>query len=150
MSGFGKDLTQDKIETRLFRKVCFENFNNDGELCFSTENSIKLIARGEFAFVLEKNIYEGMYDDKDTDAGKYYGYDEFRVEFNNINDIISKLENIVIPDSWQEEIDNENFEGEADEDPAEWVENIMKILNIYINTITASEAKVIYGIDFNM
>lgn len=147
MSGFGKNLTKETIKTKLFRKVSFDNYTDIRELCFSTEKSISLIGQGDFAIVLESQEYTGCYDEKDADAGKNYGYDEFRVEISNYH----QIENIIVPDWWIEAINDENFEGADDpeKDPYIWVENIMKNYNIYMEVISASKAKEIYGIDFN-
>lgn len=118
---FGSDLKQKTINTRLYRKVNGSNFIKDGEHCFSTESSSELISAGDFCLVFEKKSYEGMYDDKDADAGKDFGYDEFRVEMSR-DELIENIEVIVVPNSWNNDID-ESLHG-TDEDPMEWIENL--------------------------
>ena len=84
MNGFGKDLKNKIINTKLYRKTTVNSLLSfeSGELCFSTENSVSLINQGEIAIVLEKDNYNGNFVDGDADAGRNYGYDEFRLEMS--------------------------------------------------------------------
>ena len=124
MNGFGTGLQSAEIQTRLFRKVSAQNFLNSGELCFSTEKSTTLISHGEFCIVLESNLYSGLYFDGDADAGKNFGYDEFRVEMDR-NELLSKIEYIVVPNSWFDSEMSDEDEGYNEEnDPYVWIENL--------------------------
>ena len=99
--------------------------------------------------MLEEDVYTGMYCPYDADAGKYYGYDEFRVEINNVSELII---DIVVPDWWIAAIDDEYFEyaDDPEKDPAIWVDNIMEDYNFYTEVISSQQAERMYGIDFNM
>lgn len=118
---FGKDLKKETKKTRLYRKVTGTSFLKYGELCFSTEESTMLIGRGEFCIVLEEKEYSGMYDNKDADAGKDFGYDEFRV-FLTEEELISKIECIVVPNWWEDDIEEELYD--TDKDPMVWIDNL--------------------------
>lgn len=121
---FGQDLIETTIKTRLFRKVSDMNFLKDGEHCFSTSSSHSLISVGTFCLILEEKEYTGKYDDKDADAGKNFGYDEFRVEMSR-NELLSNIDYIVVPNSWVDSEMNENDEDYLEEnDPFFWIENL--------------------------
>lgn len=138
---FGQNLETQTINTRLFRKVNASNlFKANNEYCFSTANSTKLIAHGEFAIVLKEEEYTGAYDSQDADAGKNFGYDEFRVVLTK-EELISKIECIVVPDSWNDEIDAELYD--TDKDPMVWIENLRE----YSVVVFVSETD--YNVDFN-
>ena len=134
MSGFGKNLEKQIISDRLFRKVDGNNLH-EGNLCTSTEKSVSLISHGEFCLVFRAESRKGLYFNGDADAGKNFGYDEFRVDLS-YNDI----ECVVYPDAW---LDNPEAE--------EWLNNIDNELNISTNYFSESEFKEIYNnnIDFN-
>ena len=66
---FGKDLKTATKNTRLYRKVFGSNFVKSGEHCFSTDESVELISRGNFCIVLQKDTYKGQYYNEDADAG---------------------------------------------------------------------------------
>lgn len=118
---FGTDLKQETKTTRLYRKVNSNNFLKSGQHCFSTDASISLIHAGEFCLVLKKNTYNGMYDNKDADAGKNFGYDEFRVELSE-SELIEAIELIVVPDWWEDDIDEDLYD--TDKDPMVWIDNL--------------------------
>jgi hypothetical protein len=121
---FGKDLVLAQINTKLFRKVSGMNFLKDGEHCFSTEKSTKLISHGEFCIVLEEKDYTGLYDDKDADAGKDFGYDEFRVEMSK-EELLNNIEFIVVPNWWVDSEMDENDDDYLEEkDPLFWIDNL--------------------------
>jgi hypothetical protein len=85
---FGKDLEKKIINDILFHKCSFYNcisfltnvgeFENGRGLCTSTLSGSEKLAEGQFCIVFKKEKRKGLYDTKDTDAGKYFGYDEFR------------------------------------------------------------------------
>lgn len=123
MNGFGKDLTSETKSTQLFRKVDFNNFQNEGELCFSTENSVELSSHGEFCLVLEKAEYNGVYANGDADAGKNFGYDEFRVKMTE-EELFAKVDFIIVPNHWWDAMEDENYEAKEGQDPYEWIETL--------------------------
>ena len=130
MNGFSQDLEATKKTTRLFRKVNGDNFINEGELCFSTENSVELIGAGDFCIVLESSEYTGMWADGDADAGKNFGYDEFRVEFSQ-EELLEKIEYIVVPNEWMDsDLDFEATDYIESEDPAVWIDNLENYGNV--------------------
>lgn len=100
MNGFSKDIQQTTIITKLYRKVGFENLTNTGELCCSTSNSCELSSHGELCLVFAEKKYTGCYVDGDADAGKNFGYDEFRVELDPID-----ADWVVYPDSLENDED---------------------------------------------
>lgn len=110
--GFGKGLVQKTIKTQLFRKVSGMNFLKDGEHCFSTSSSSSLISHGEFCIVLKESDYAGMYYDGDADAGKNFGYDEFRVEMSR-SELLKNLDYIVVPNDWSDT-----------EEGQDWIDNL--------------------------
>lgn len=121
---FGTQLKAATIETKLYRKVSSINFLKSGELCFSTDSSVTLIGAGDFCIVLEKDSYTGMHDSQDADAGKNFGYDEFRIELTQ-NELLSKIEYIVVPNEWVDsEMDISADDYNAETDPYEWIENL--------------------------
>ena len=68
--------TGELIHSACLEDYCnlIENFNPEMDTCFSTYGSI---GRGiEIIYKVEKK--EGQYTDYDADAGRNYGYDEFR------------------------------------------------------------------------
>jgi len=134
MTGFGKQLKQAEITTKLFRKVDGSNLH-EGELCVSTENSVSLICHGEFCLVFRAEKRKGLYFNGDADAGKNFGYDEFRSDLT-----YSDVECVVFPDSWLDESECE-----------EWINNIDSELNISTEFLTESEYKEQYNseLDFN-
>lgn len=125
---FGQNMIERTIETRLFRKVSPQNMFRAGEVIFSTEKySTKLIGRGDMCLVLELDKYEGLWYDGDADNGRNFGYDEFRVEINKI-DLFSKLEYIVVPNSWVDsELDPTDDNYDLTKDPQEWIENLSEV-----------------------
>ena len=114
----------------LIRKVDHTNFmvesNESVQFCFSTvENSEVLIAQGEFALVLKKDIRNGIYCIGDIDANRNYGYDEFRVSFTR-QELIDGIDYIVVPNEWSDcEMDENADDYNADEDPFTWMENLL-------------------------
>ena len=122
---FSTGMTQKTFNTRLFRKVSFENFLKEGELCFSTEeNSSSLYWRGQFCLVLESNTYTGSWYDGDADAGRNMGYDEFRVSFTK-EELLASIAYIVVPNEWVDsEMDINSDDYNQDNDPYEWIENL--------------------------
>lgn len=85
---FGKDLKEATIEDKLFHKCWFDecmsflekvnNSTTDRGLCTSTKEGSEKLADGQCCIVFKDTKRNGFYDNKDTDAGKYFGYDEFR------------------------------------------------------------------------
>ncbi len=144
MNGFGQDLKKATQQTILFRKVSGVNFLNFGELCFSTEKSAQLIGAGEFCLVLEKAEYSGVYAEGDADAGKNFGYDEFRVEMTQ-DELTESITNIVVPNSWYDDIDESLYD--SDQDPMVWIDNIETELNL--SGICISESDFNSEIKFN-
>ena len=142
MSGFGNDLKQEQKITALFRKVSGGNIfrSEEAEYCFSTAASSKLIAAGDFAIVLCSKEYSGLYDCKDADAGKDFGYDEFRVIMSKA-ELLENIDVIVVPDSWNDDIDESLFE--TDKDPMVWIDN----LSNYGKVVFESDAQ--FDVDFN-
>ena len=118
---FSQNLQKRTINTRLFRKVSGGNFLKDGEHCFSTESSSMLISRGDFCFVLVEKEYSGMYDSQDADAGRNFGYDEFRVKMSKEN-LVQQIEAIVVPNWWGKDIDEDLYDTE--DDPMVWMDNL--------------------------
>ena len=102
MNGFSQDLQETTLTTKLYRKVGFNNLTNGGELCCSTANSSTLSSHGELCLVFAEKEYAGYYVDGDADAGKNFGYDEFRVELN-----AEEADWLVYPDSLE---DDEDFD----------------------------------------
>lgn len=135
MNGFSQDFATATITGRLFRKADMANFIREGELCFSTEKSIQLIGQGNIALVIEPGNYEGEYVDGDGDAGKNYGYDEFRVEFTR-ESLQAAIEAIVIPDSLYDSDDADDWD-------------ILENLRDYGFVMRESEATIQYNINFN-
>lgn len=118
---FGQELAEKTISSRLFRKVSSENLLKTGELCFSTEDSVCLIGRGEFCLVFEQKKRTGLFFDGDADSGINTGYDEFRY---TIEDLL-EIEYIVVPNEWVDSDMDIESEGYIQEnDPAEWIENL--------------------------
>jgi hypothetical protein len=134
MSGFSTQLEKKEITGKLFRKVDGMNLK-EGQLCTSTENSVSLISHGEFCLVYRDSKRDGLFFNGDADAGKNFGYDEFRTEVD-FSDVLC----VVFPDSW---LDN----SECDE----WINNIDSALNISTDFLTESEYKQEYksNLDFN-
>ena len=100
MNGFGKDLKEKTFTTKLYRKVGFDNLTNFGELCCSSSNSIELSSHGELCLVFAEKEYTGYHVDGDADAGKNFGYDEFRVELDSTD-----ADWLVYPDSLENDED---------------------------------------------
>ena len=132
MSGFGKTLEETKITSKLYRKVSADNMMNEGELCTSTENSTKLIGVGDFCLVYESKERLGSYTNMDADAGKNFGYDEFRTELYT-----SDVSFIIYPDFWNDEIDEELYD--TDKDPMVWISNLEDAGFILISESQANE-----------
>lgn len=86
MNGFGKDLKQKKYTGKLYHSCTVDGlanllFDYNGEsVNFSTEASTKLFGR-ECVIVINVENIDGLYAPFDADAGKNYGYDEFRAKF---------------------------------------------------------------------
>lgn len=137
---FGNNLQQETKTTKLFRKVNSNNFLKSGEHCFSTNESICLIAAGEFAIVLREDAYEGLHDSQDADAGKNFGYDEFRVELSE-SELIEAIEAIVVPNWWEDDIDEDLYD--TDKDPMVWIDNLRNYGKVVF------EKDVDYNVDFN-
>lgn len=147
-TGFGQGLKETTMECTLARKVSFENLQNFGELCFSTlENSVELIGTGELCIVLKKAVRTGMYYDGDADAGKNFGYDEFRVYFDSFEEIVEEIEYVVIPDYWEEDIEEENYDN-PEKDPEVWKDSINTLLNTSDICISESRANLQTRINF--
>jgi len=138
MNGFSQDLEETTMTTMLFRKVSSENMLRAGELCFSTEKSFTLSSHGEFCLVIDSAEFTGMYAECDADAGKNFGYDEFRVEFDR-EDLIDAIHYIVVPEDWF---------SEENEEASEWIENLSE----YGWVISPEKFKAItkIEIDFNL
>jgi hypothetical protein len=146
MSGFGKDLRKKEYTGKVFHKCSIEsaynllnNFNYDRSFSCSTPESHNL-AGGSVCFVFNVNgCYE--YDNKDTDAGKNFGYDEIRITFDDQKSLIDSIETIIINDSDYRLVNH--IEGEIEDDPLsdeEWekVEE-MSFLEDYLGQITNTE-----------
>lgn len=86
MEGFGKGFELKKYSGKLYHSCTIEGlsdllFDYNGEnVCFSTDASTKLFGR-ECVIVLSVENIEGLYTPYDADAGKNYGWDEFRCSF---------------------------------------------------------------------
>ncbi len=93
---------------------------NSGELCTSTEISVQLTAQGQFCLVYASKEYTGLYAEGDADAGRNFGYDEFRVELTPAD-----IDLIVVPNSWDDDIDEDLQD--TDKDPYVWIENLREI-----------------------
>ena len=118
---FGQGWVEKTISSRLFRKVSSEKPITAGNLCFSTEDSIRLIERGDFCLVLEAKERTGLFFDGDADSGINTGYDEFRYAIEDL----SEIECIVVPNEWVDsemDVDSEGYN--QDNDPQEWIENL--------------------------
>lgn len=100
MNGFSQDLQETTLTSKLYRKVSFDNLTNYGELCCSTSNSSELSSHGELCLVFAEKQYTGYYVDGDADAGKNFGYDEFRVELDP-----DDADWLVYPDSLEDDED---------------------------------------------
>ena len=114
-------LEKTRVSTRLYRKVDGENMLHSGELCFSTPESVELISHGDFCLVLREQEYSGLYFDGDIDAGKNFGYDEFRVKMTE-EELKAAIEVIIVPDWWEDDIEEDLHDTE--EDPYVWMENL--------------------------
>lgn len=120
MQAFGKSLKETTLTVMLFRKANSKNVLNSGQLCTSTANSVQLTSQGDFCLVYEEKQRTGMYAEGDADAGRNFGYDEFRVELTP-----EDISFIVVPNSWDDEIDEDLQD--TDEDPYLWIENLREI-----------------------
>ena len=118
MNGFGKDLEEKTIEGRIFHSCTLEGLNNliqnfatEQAICCSTEASTRLFGR-EMVVVFEAKEYTGTHTEGDADAGKDYGYDEFRVNFSSIEDLIDSIESVQVGagwiENWEESCEDEN------------------------------------------
>ena len=118
---FGQELTETTISSRLFRKASSSNFLKTGAVCFSTEESVCLIGRGDFCLVLEAKERTGLFFDGDADSGINTGYDEFRYTIKDL----SEIECIVVPNEWVDsEMDIYSEGYNQDNDPFEWIEEL--------------------------
>lgn len=132
---FGNDLEETTIEGKLFHKCSFEecvyflekvdSFKNDRGLCTSTKEGSEKLAEGQCCIVFKGVKRDGLYDNKDTDAGKYFGYDEFRtidkiehdyIEYLIFPDDIYKFYDIYLNKFY---IPLDKFDGEMTEDDFE-------------------------------
>jgi hypothetical protein len=127
---FGHDLIETVMTTQLFRKVSGMNFLKDGEHCFSTPSSSALISHGEFCIVLEEKEYSGQYTDKDADAGKDFGYDEFRIEMSR-EKLLNNIDFIVVPNAWVDsEMDEKASDYLEENDPLVWIDNLAEYARV--------------------
>ena len=117
MSGFGKTLKETKLNLKLYRKVSSANMMNEGLLCTSTEKSDTLIGAGDFCLVYEAKERIGLYTCMDADAGKNFGYDEFRTELTK-----EDVDYIIYPDFWDDDVNEELHDTEKD--PQVWISNL--------------------------
>lgn len=81
MVGFGKGFEEKKYTGKITHSTDLEGiyrlfncFNNEMQICFSTYGTID---RG-IELVYEVSEMEGLYTNYDADAGKNFGWDEFR------------------------------------------------------------------------
>jgi hypothetical protein len=102
MSGFGNDLENKTIKTKLYHSCTaqglvdlIQNYTNEHSVCFSTEASSILFGR-PMVIELTQDDYDGEYTPFDADSGKNHGYDEFRVSFDKVEDLQSRIETIVM------------------------------------------------------
>ena len=140
---FGSTLSTTTLTTTLYRKVDADNFLASGELCFSTSNSASLISHGTFCIALEKGEYTGEYTDRDADAGKNFGYDEFRVSLEQ-DELIARLDAIIVPDSWYDDVDEDIQD--TDQDPFTWIQNLEDYGRVISETEAREEG---HTVDFN-
>lgn len=73
-----------------------QNYNKNDLLCCSTKSSLQLISKyGEdnVVIIFKKKKRKGYYSEKDIDAKKYFGYDEFRTKFKMAKNEIYDFEN---------------------------------------------------------
>ena len=127
MEGFGKGFKTIKYTGQLIHStnldwICglMQNFNSESTVCFSTKGSID---RGiEIIYmVIEK---EGKHTEYDADAGRNYGYDEFRCEMTE--EEIQEPERILVD---QETYDYVTLETASDD--TEEQEEINRIFEDY-------------------
>lgn len=113
----------------------FYNFNSDKELSCSTQDGsrkylTKYAEQDDFAIRIElKGEFEGEHTPYDTDAGKYYGWNEIRVKFSSFKDFSKKICKIIVNQETFDYLnaeDDENYDGE--DDKREWFYN-----NLFVN-----------------
>jgi len=126
IEGYGKGL-RDVIHTgRIFHSCTLEGLANllnnrsDIETSFSTGTSTKLFGR-EMVIVLKDKERKGKYTPYDSDAGKNYGYDEFRTKFDE-----DDIEKVFISDRLNE-IWNNDYEEDDESEEAEIADLLYEI-----------------------
>jgi predicted RNA methylase len=120
ISGFGKSLKKASYSGELFHSATLDGLDellhsgNYGTINTFTENSTDIFGREITVRFLPK-YREGLYTPYDADAGKNYGYDEFRVD---VNDVIKDIDAVYLNDRlfkiWESDESNLN-EAELDE-----------------------------------
>ena len=116
MNGFGKDFEKTTLNEELYHSATFEGLENllynnrqDYPVCTSTGVSARFMDR-DLVVVFSEKERTGDYTSFDADAGKDYGYDEFRVCVD-----IEDIEEVQLNDSlfsiWEsDESDDEEIE----------------------------------------
>ena len=106
MNGFGQELETKTIGGRIFHSCTLEgidfllqNFTPGRAISCSTSDSTKLFGRG-MVIVLEDREWVGDYTPYDADAGKNYGWDEFRVRFKSLEEFVDAIDSIIVPIGW--------------------------------------------------
>lgn len=135
MNGFSQDLEKKTVSGKLFHSCTLEGalsllnmYNDQLALCCSTEESDELFGR-EIVLVFEPGTYSGEYCFFDADAGKSYGYDEFRLTGQ-----LPNIEKAIISDSlheiWESDYteDDTSEEAEIHEMLYELAENCIPLL----------------------
>lgn len=73
---------------------------------------------------MEEKEYSGKYTDKDADAGKNFGYDEFRIEMSR-DELLNNIDFIVVPNTWVDsEMDEKASDYLEENDPLVWIDNL--------------------------
>jgi hypothetical protein len=124
MNGFSKDLEPTRMNGKLYHSCTLEGINNliqnfrpEDPVCTSTKNSARLFGR-VCVVVFEDRQWVGDYTPFDSDAGKNMGWDEFRVRFRSVEDMINSIESIIMPAGFIQHWEK-NIEESTDEDDNE-------------------------------
>jgi len=119
MTGFNQDSENKKYSGTLYHSASLEGLvellnspNYDLELSCSTENSTRLFGR-ECVLVMKVENEEGGYTPFDSDAGKNYGWDEFR--FNINENFRSKISHVILSPRLQKIWDEEDWDEDEEE-----------------------------------
>lgn len=134
---FGKGLYNVEITGTIYHSTTIdgaydivENYRDDRPTCCSTPNSQKLIDKGYDGVVLEYKVNgkKGLYTPYDADAGKNYGYDEFRTNLDNM-----ELEAIYMTDEsyevFQILLEKDLFNNYVEEVDYEFIDRYRFLLN---------------------